>query len=154
MSGSAVAEPPTTRAEPGGGGIGTLQPPGILDNLFPPTAQETDSIWDKVTDPFGKQKEEKRKEQKKKIDELYGKGTASTIAAPLEDVKQVDILIQNDPSNNPFNGLASNLSLRKMQQQMNIKYSQMLQKHVCCPDSTAFKIAKLADGPARFLSGF
>ena len=79
----AVAEPPATRAEPGTGGAGTLQPPGILDNLFPPGAQDVDSIWDKVTDPFGKQKEEKRKEQKKKIDELYGKGTASSIAAPL-----------------------------------------------------------------------
>lgn len=82
----AVAEPPTTRAEPGTGGAGTLQPPGILDNLFPPGAQgaqDGESIWDKVTDPFGKQKEEKRKEQKKKIDELYGKGTASSIAAPL-----------------------------------------------------------------------
>lgn len=89
MSGSAVAEP-VTRAEPGGGaGPGTLQPPGILDNLIPQNigAQDGESLWDKVTDPFGKQKEEKRKEQKKKIDELYGKGTASTISAPLEDVK-------------------------------------------------------------------
>lgn len=93
MSGSAVAEP-VTRAEPGGGaGPGTLQPPGILDNLIPQVGNlDGESIWDKVTDPFGKQKEEKRKEQKKKIDELYGKGTASSITV-LEDVKQAEILI-------------------------------------------------------------
>lgn len=84
MSG-AVAEPPVRRAEPGG--TGTLSPPGILDNLFPPQAQDGDSIWDKVTDPFGKQKEEKRKEQKKKIDELYGKGTAISTNAVLDDAK-------------------------------------------------------------------
>ena len=77
MAGSATAEPPTKMAEPGA--PGTMPTPGILDNLFPPTAQGEDSLWDKVTDPFGKQKEEKRKEQKKKIDELYGKGTASSV---------------------------------------------------------------------------
>jgi len=106
-----------------------------------------------VKDPFGKQKEEKRKEQKKKIDELYGKGTASSITV-LEDVKQADILIQNDPANNLFNSLVNNQHLRRMNQKINIQYSQMLQKHVCCPDSTAFKISKMAAGPANFLSGF
>ena len=105
-----------------------------------------------VKDPFGKQKEEKRKEQKKKIDELYGKGTASITV--LEDVKQADILIQNDPANNLFNSLVNNQHLRRMNQKINIQYSQMLQKHVCCPDSTAFKISKMAAGPANFLSGF
>lgn len=105
-----------------------------------------------MKDPFGKQKEEKRKEQKKKIDELYGKGTASITV--LEDVKQADILIQNDPANNLFNSLVNNQHLRRMNQKINIQYSQMLQKHVCCPDSTAFKISKMAAGPANFLSGF
>jgi hypothetical protein len=113
-----MAEPGAPGGAPGGG---TMPVPGIFDNLFPPQAQGEDSIWDKVTDPFGKQKEEKRKEQKKKIDELYGKGTASTVV--MDDAKQVEILIQNDPTSNPFNGLASNLSLRKLNQKLNMKYA-------------------------------
>jgi len=42
------------------------QAPGILDQLFPPktgTAKEKDeTIWDKLTDPFGESKAKKKKE--------------------------------------------------------------------------------------------
>lgn len=51
--------------------------PGILDNLLPKQAEDDESFWDKVTDPFGKAKEEKKKEQKKRIDELYGKNPSA-----------------------------------------------------------------------------
>lgn len=41
---------------------------------------------------------------------------------------------------------------------MNMKYRQAWNKATCCPDSAIpqafFKIARLADGPTKFLSGY
>lgn len=67
----------------------------------------------------------------------------------------MEILIQNDPTKNIFNGLVpSNVQMRKMAQQMNMKYSQFMQKQFCCPGSSGFKIVEIAGAPMKMLSGF
>lgn len=55
--------------------------------------------------------------------------------------------MNNDPANNWLSGLASNPQLKKMKQQMYMKFLYTYNKNVCCPDSTAFKIAGLMEGP-------
>ena len=91
-----------------GPGAGTAAPPqqglgGIFDKLFP-QGQEGETMLDKMRDPLGKDKAEKERVRKEKINELYGGGKTA-----FKEVSALESIAQNAPEKLPFGTLLNNM---------------------------------------------